>query len=91
MDYRGLNAVTKADTFSLPCIDDLFDQLGKAKYFSTLDLASGFWQIRMEPFSWIILNPQKSQHVSITLSNRHHEKGVYNKGYIVELESEEDV
>ena len=51
MDYRGLNAVTKADTFSLPRIDDLFDQLGKAKYFSTLDLASGFWQIRMEPHS----------------------------------------
>ena len=51
VDYRGLNSVTKADTFPLPRIDDLLDQLGKAKYFSTLDLASGFWQIRMEPSS----------------------------------------
>ncbi len=37
VDYRALNAITKADTFPLPRIDD---QLG---YFSTLDLASGFW------------------------------------------------
>ena len=51
VDYRGLNAVTKADTFPLPRIDDLLDQLGRARYFSTLDLASGFWQIRMEPLA----------------------------------------
>ena len=43
VDYRGLNAVTKADTFPLPRIDDLLDQLGKSRYFSTLDLSSGFW------------------------------------------------
>ena len=51
VDYRGLNAVTRADTFPLPRIDDLLDQLGGARYFSTLDLASGFWQIRVEPES----------------------------------------
>jgi hypothetical protein len=45
VDYRGLNSVTKLDTFPLPRIDDLLDQLGESKYFSTLDLASGFWQI----------------------------------------------
>ena len=45
VDYRKLNSVTKADTYSLPRIDDLLDQLGKSTYFSTLDLASGFWQI----------------------------------------------
>ena len=51
VDYRGLNAVTKADTFPLPRIDELLDQLGKSRYFSTIDLASGFWQVRMHPDS----------------------------------------
>ena len=51
IDYRGLNAVTKADTFPLPRIDDLLDQLGESRYFSTLDLASGYWQIRVDPGS----------------------------------------
>jgi hypothetical protein len=45
VDYRHLNSVTKADTFPLPRIDDLLDQLGKCKYFSTLDMAAGYWQI----------------------------------------------
>ena len=51
VDYRGLNAVTTADSFPLPRIDDLLDQLGNSQYFSTIDLASGFWQIRMHPSS----------------------------------------
>jgi len=45
VDYQSLNHVTKSDNFPLPRIDDLFDELGKAKFFSTLDLVSGFWQI----------------------------------------------
>ena len=49
VDYRALNSVTKQDSFPLPRIDELLDQLGDSKYFSTIDLASGFWQIRMHP------------------------------------------
>ena len=47
-DYRKLNSVTKADNYPLPRIDDL---PGKSKCFSTLDLASGFWQIKVYPNS----------------------------------------
>ena len=47
IDYHHLNSVTKSDTFPLPRIDDLLDQLGSAKYFTTLDLAAGYWQIRV--------------------------------------------
>ena len=43
--------MTRADTFPLPCIDDLLDQLGKSTYFSTLDLATRYWQIRVHPNS----------------------------------------
>ena len=51
VDYRQLNAVTKLDTFPLPRVDDLLDQLGDARFFTTLDLASGYWQIRVAPGS----------------------------------------
>ena len=51
VDYRELNSVTRADTFPLPRIDDLLDQLGKSAYFSTLDLATGYWHIRVHPDS----------------------------------------
>ena len=47
VDYRHLNSVTKLGTFPLPRIDDLLDQLGSAKCFTTLDLAAGYWQIRV--------------------------------------------
>ena len=47
VDYRALNSVTKPDVFPLPRINDLLDQLGKSRYFTTLDLKSGYWQIKV--------------------------------------------
>ena len=51
VDYRTLNAVTKPDRFPLPRIDDMLDELGNTQYFSTLDLSSGYWQVRMSEAS----------------------------------------
>ena len=48
IDYRQINKKLIADKFPLPRIDDILDQLGRAKYFSCLDLMSGFHQIELE-------------------------------------------
>ncbi|MCO5574223.1 hypothetical protein L7F22_028005 [Adiantum nelumboides] len=49
IDFRPLNAVTKHDVYPLPRLDDLLDELGESKYFTSLDLASGYWQIPLNP------------------------------------------
>ena len=48
IDYRRLNAATRKDVYPLPRIDDILDTLGRVKYFTSLDLASGYWQVGLE-------------------------------------------
>ncbi|KAJ3673166.1 hypothetical protein LUZ60_006540 [Juncus effusus] len=49
IDYRELNKVTVKNKYPLPRIDDLFDQLHGAKVFSTIDLRTGYHQLRIKP------------------------------------------
>ncbi len=53
VDFRRLNRICARDNFPLPNINDALDSLGSSRpeYFSTLDLASGYWQIDLEESS----------------------------------------
>ena len=47
IDFRGVNKITHKDTFPLPVINEVLSSLGNAKYFSSMDLMAGYWQIKM--------------------------------------------
>ncbi|CAF5160013.1 unnamed protein product, partial [Rotaria sp. Silwood1] len=44
IDYRRLNAITIKDAFPLPRIDEIFDQLSDATYYTKFDFKSGYFQ-----------------------------------------------
>ena len=48
VDYRKLNQLTIQDGFPLPRIDDILDRLSGSRWFSTIDLKSGYWQLTIE-------------------------------------------
>ena len=48
VDYRKLNAATITENWPLPRIQDILDRLSGSKWFSALDLTSGYWQIEMD-------------------------------------------
>lgn len=47
IDFRKVNEVSIGDAYPIPNITDILDQLGKSKYFTTIDMASGFHQIKL--------------------------------------------
>ena len=47
VDFRQLNSLTKKDAHPLPRVDDTLDSLSGAQCFSTIDLASGYWQMKV--------------------------------------------
>lgn len=51
VDYRELNKITIRENFAAPNIDDCIDQLRGKKYFSKLDLKSGFYHVNVSESS----------------------------------------
>ena len=49
IDFHYLNEVTEKDAYPLPCIDNSYQVLSRAHYFTALDLMKGFWQIPLKP------------------------------------------
>ena len=47
VDYRKLNEIIHKDSYPLPRIDDTIDALAGSKWFSTLDLKIGYWQVQL--------------------------------------------
>ena len=51
IDFRKLNDITVKDSFPLPVIADHMDKLGAARYFTSLDMGSAFWQVKLDDAS----------------------------------------
>ena len=49
VDYRNLNKISEKVVYPFPRVDDILSALGNSSYFSTLDMASGYWQVPMNP------------------------------------------
>ena len=52
VDFQRWNSLTNKQIFPMPRVDDVLDSLGDACYFTTLDLASGYWQIPIHQSIW---------------------------------------
>ncbi|CAM5089613.1 unnamed protein product [Natator depressus] len=48
VDYHKLNAVTRPDSYPMPCTDELLEKLGRVQFISTLDLTKGYWQVPLD-------------------------------------------
>ena len=48
MDFRRLNALTIKNKFPLPIIEEILEELASSKYFTKLDMKSGYHQVRIK-------------------------------------------
>ena len=48
MDFRALNAITRTYVWPMPRVKDIFAKLGKSKFFTTLNLRSGYHHIALD-------------------------------------------
>lgn len=62
VDYRKVNAVTKKDSYPLPYVSNTLDKLRNAKYISSLDIKSAFWQVPVKE--------ESRQYTAFTVPNR---------------------
>ncbi|UYV80002.1 hypothetical protein LAZ67_18001374 [Cordylochernes scorpioides] len=58
IDYRKLNEIIAPDVHPLPLIETILDKLSKAKYYSSVDIASAYWQVEVEPNSPLLHQEQ---------------------------------
>ena len=65
IDYRKLNRVTKSDRFPMPNISDLVYNLQGTKYFSSIDLTQGFYQVP--------LDPESAEYTAFSTSRNHYQ------------------
>ncbi|UYV77623.1 hypothetical protein LAZ67_15001761 [Cordylochernes scorpioides] len=86
IDYRKLNEIIAPDVHPLPLIETILDKLSKAKYYSSVDIASAYWQVEVEPNSrnllaFVTLDKDHLQHLQQFLTVCQHEniKLNYNK------------
>ncbi|XP_039017600.1 uncharacterized protein LOC120148589 [Hibiscus syriacus] len=67
IDYRALNKLMVNNKYPIPLIADLFDQLGGARWFTKLDLRSGYYQVRIvegdEPKTACVTSKTLEEHV----------------------------
>ncbi|KAL0293503.1 UNVERIFIED_CONTAM: RNA-directed DNA polymerase [Sesamum radiatum] len=47
-DYRAMNKITVKNKYPIPLVADCFDRLSRAKYFTKIDLRSGYWKVRIK-------------------------------------------
>jgi hypothetical protein len=62
-DYRRVNALTVADRFPLPPVEDLIDKVGRTTFMTKFDMTKGYWQVPLDEES------QKFQRRSSAISN----------------------